>query len=932
MTNPILYDFEKTITSKYVLLVFLVFILFGALFVSSAMQRTPGGGIQVQGVNSVNTQLWDYYTGSGYNFLGYAFDMYGAPITAVNYSVTAYVGTTTYKAGGLTNSSGYAPFDLKVPASGGVGVSIIITLPSSIADEENNGQPQTFQGQLQSYSSQFNTQSFTSPVTAVVDPSNATEIEMSVTGLGANGVPPSNWGVYYKYVTIVPSQQALQQMNESQMQLLGHLNSVQAIWPIPTVSSGMPDIIIGIFTADGQQVSISWYTVQQLTQNLVPSCQRNCQNPSLWEYATASGYNFLGYAFDVHGAPVAGVNYSVTLSVGNGTYNGGALTNSSGYAVFDIEAPTSTGATMQASATFPGQQQGQGWTTQSQLQPYNNQSKQQFNTQSFTSPVTAVVDPSNATEIEMSVTGLGANGVPPSNWGVYYKYVATLPSQQILQQMNESQMQLLGHLNSVQAILPIPTIPSGMQYIIIGIFTADGQRVDMFSDSVQQLTQNLVPSCQRNCQNPSLWEYATASGYNFLGYAFDVHGAPVAGVNYSVTLSVGNGTYNGGALTNSSGYAVFDIEAPTDSGATMQASATFPGQQQGQGWTTQSQLQPYSNQISGPQTLWGTSGVAIVNPSNKTSLEMAILQLGPNGAKPANLGVYYKYVATVPSQQEVQQMTESQMQLLGHLSGILTILPMPPAAPNNTKSMITGIFTPDGELVSDSFGTPPQVTVPSQSITLVTALLPNLVFVTPIVGLLAAFGAYSAQRASGVLDSILTRPVSRRGLAVSRYLSVLISLAGASVVTVSVMAAMCLVWVGIVITPLNLLALVLGVFVEVAAFAGIVFVFSRVLRSSAKILGVAFMVYILTTFVPLLFRIPGSAMAVYNVVNPAHYVAYVQSYMSNINVVGSLSSGEALTHLNPASIGLTLPVLFAVAALWIVLPFGAFLYLSVKRD
>ena len=932
MTNPILYDFKKTITSKYVMFVILVFILFGALFVSSAMQRTPGGGIQVQGVDSVNTPLWVYYTGHGYNFLGYAFDTYGAPITGVNYSVTAYVGTAAYKAGDLTNSSGYASFDLKVPASSGVGVSVTITLPSSIADEQNNGQPQTFQGQLQSYNSQFNTQSFNMPATAVVDPSNATKIEMSITELGANGAPPSNWGVYYKYVAAPPSQQTMQQMTESQMQLLGSLNGVQAVLPMPAVPSGMSDIIVGIFTADGQQVSVSSYVVQQLTQNLVPSCQRNCQNPSLWEYPTASGYNFLGYAFDVHGAPVAGVNYSVTLSVGNGTYNGGGLTNSSGYAAFDIEAPTENGAGMQASATFPGQQQGQGWSTQGQLQPYNSQNKQQFNTQSFSTPVTAVVDPSNATKIEMSITELGANGAPPSNWGVYYKYVAAPPSQQTMQQMTESQMQLLGSLNGVQAVLPMPAVPSGMSDIIVGIFTADGQQVSTSWYTVQQLTQNLVPSCQRNCQNPSLWEYPTASGYNFLGYAFDVHGAPVAGVNYSVTLSVGNGTYNGGGLTNSSGYAAFDIEAPTENGAGMQASATFPGQQQGQGWSTQGQLQPYNSQNSGPQTLGKAGSAAIVNPSNTTSLEMVVMQLGPNGTKPASLGIYYKYVATVLSQQEVQQMTESQMQLLGHLSGILTVLPMPPTPPNNTQSMITGIFTPDGKLVSASYGAPPQVTVPSQSITLVTALLPNLVFVTPIVGLLAAFSAYSAQRVSGVLDSVLTRPVSRRGLAVSRYVSVLISLAAASVVTMLVMAAMCLVWIGIAITPLNLFALVLGVFVEAAAFAGIVFVLSRVFRSYAKILGVAFVVYILTTFIPLLFRVPGSAMAVYNVVNPARYVAYAQSYVANVNVAGALSSGEALAHFNPASIGLTLPVLFAVAALWIVLPLGAFLYLSVKRD
>jgi ABC-2 type transport system permease protein len=427
------------------------------------------------------------------------------------------------------------------------------------------------------------------------------------------------------------------------------------------------------------------------------------------------------------------------------------------------------------------------------------------------------------------------------------------------------------------------------------------------------------------------WSYPTANAYNFLGYASDGYGAPIAEVNYSLSLSVGSSIYNETGLTNSSGLVAFTVNASTSNGAGMQVSAMMSGRQ-GQSWSWSGQLNGYNNQqnsgsmLGSVQTLDGSTATYILNKSNKTELETVWAQLGSNGTAPAQSSLYYEYTSTVPSFVSLQQMNETQMQFLGSTEGIITILPVPPPPGNGAVSIITAVFASDGGLINIGYNQ--AVRVPPPSLTLSTALLPDLLIMTPVVGILAAFGAYGRERASGILDSVLTRPVSRRGLAVSRYVSVLIALAVASVIAVEVIAMLCSVIIGISIGPMFHVALILGVFVNIAAFAGIVFVLSRLFKSVAAILGVSAGLYLLTIFVPLFLSIPSSSVLTFDMLDPARYVVMVLSYLTNINILNLNSLGQ----FNPASVGLTVLSLSADAAMWIAVPFAVFLYLAVKKD
>ena len=697
MANPMVYDFRRTLTSKMMLLVFVAFILIGALVVFA----NASSGVQIQGVARVNTPLWYYYTGSGYQFLGYSYDLYGNPIAGVNYSVTAYVGSTTQTVGALTNSSGYASFSLKVPGTSGVGVAGTVTLPGSIANEQNGGQPMTFQNQL----------------------------------------------------------------------------------------------------------------------------SKECGNC------------------------------------------------------------------------------GGGYTSQSFQGTFNF----------FTDPTT------NSTSL--LVTELGSGGSVPSNWRVYYEFTSEVPSPQFTQNLSESQMKLLGSLSGVHATFPVPGIPGGAQDMVLAVFTSNGNEADAGVVTVQQLSN----SC-KGCSAFQLWGYTTAKGFGFLGYSADASLAPLPGTSYNITLSVGPKTYTAYGVTNSSGLVAIQVPAPVSDGAGGGASVSFPSQTGGEPMLVQFQLPAYSNQAqAGFQQIFSDSQGYIINHANQTQLEADIIQTGPNGTAPTGSAVYYEYSPTVLSQKSLQSLNETQMHLLAPLVSVQTIVPMPPSPPSGTKTLVTAVFGSSGGLESVTAGSPPQMSTASPSLRVATVLLPDILIVLPFVGLMAAVIAYGNERASGVLESILARPVSRRGLAASRYLSVILALGIASVVTVLVVAELAAIELHVPVGVTYELGLILGVFVESSAFAGIVFVLSRVFKSLGKIIGGVLVIYFVTDLLPLFFQ---TIPTVYLLVDPARYAYVILSYLSSFELFGPNSP----VYFSPAAAGLTSLTLAGAAVLWFAVPLGAFLFLSIKRD
>lgn len=920
MTNPVLYDFRKTIRSKTVVFMLIAMVLFaGAILV--IVNSGPGLAATSAGVRAENAELWDYYTGTGYHFLGYAFNQYGAPMAGVTFKITANAnGGATYNAQGVTNASGWASFAAQIPGSIGAGITFSATDSSGNSVLANGQQGQSQLQQYQNMSAQggsCNGSCITgvqplngNPVSVVIDPANASSADLAVSELGPGGAPPtnwgvyylftntqltqtavqaltpskmqllgrldgvltilpmfpsttmgyiaigvfdgsghqiwassqpvqnfqapnqqqtnylqrfggfftsvdsssnqsqtallfselgqngsipSNWGVYYKFTASIPSQVALQALTPSEMLLLGRLNGVTTVLPVPNATAAMKDVVLAVFTPQGKQIDVWAGSTQNAWGGYPPWA------PGFWEYTTASAYNFLGYATDQFGAPLSGANVTVSLTVGTSTYDKTVLTNSSGLASFDIVAPTSGGASLQAIIT----------SLNPNLQPWSSQN------------------------------GLPGYTVPQVSWGANF------------------------------------------------------------------------------------WGFATASSYHFIGLATDQYGKPLAGVNCNISVTVGSSAYGTQLVTNSSGYVSYVLKASTSGNAGVQVTMT-PADASMQPWSQESGIQSFQSQQGGQsslgsvQSLYGNEATPVLDPSNVTRVELLYTRLATNGTAPPETDVYYKYTSVVPSYQQLQELNESEMQFLGTASGFTSILQRPPPGVSNATTIIVGSFTASGALVNIQ---PSQYTVGTSSSTdLANLLTIDLGFFVPVAGTLVAYGAYGRERLSGVLESILTRPVSRRALAISRYVSVTLTLAVASVVVVEAIAILSGIIIGFSFGVAAQFGLILGTFIEAMAYAGIVFVLSRLLKSTSLVLGLAAGLYLLTNFIPFLMTVGGSLPSWLSYVLPGRYVAMCLQYFLNFSL-----SGAAIA-------GVTAFTIAGEAFLWLALPFAAFFYLSVKRD
>src|SRR5207245_445198 len=240
--------------------------------------------------------------------------------------------------------------------------------------------------------------------------------------------------------------------------------------------------------------------------------------------------------------------------------------------------------------------------------------------------------------------------------------------------------------------------------------------------------------------------------------------------------------------------------------------------------------------------------------------------------------IRYKVAATSPPPpyKDSTPYAKDQMDFLGNLTDYRQVFdPAIPSGLSGTTGVWFELFAPNGTAVSGTeipvFGLRQQQFRPEATNIASSFFSTILSFFMPLAAILGAYSSYGKDRLTGVLESILARPISRRGLAISRFLSTLTALAVAAILSV------------------GLLALLLT---------------------------------------PLLGRTSGSAVAVEATL--VSYYANPAQFLQLINVyVFQTSSGTALQSSN---YGVTLPAIVLDGFLWAIVPFLAFMYLAVKRD
>lgn len=452
----------------------------------------------------------------------------------------------------------------------------------------------------------------------------------------------------------------------------------------------------------------------------------------------------------------------------------------------------------------------------------------------------------------------------------------------------------------------------------------------------------------------------SAGTYHFEFHAFNQYGDPLSGVNYSVLVSNSTDAPNPIPLLSASGltpangtlelslnlsdgtYEFVVLAGPQNNGfapnsfwyrgpsqATLVLGPLPPG-------TVVPILAPITAAVDRQSGISGQSELQIFYPS-------------VDGECSLGCPVYYAF-ANVTLGSEFAPLPASSMTPIGRLTSSLQAFPLTlrPNASTPFLNLQVEIFSPSGSLLATdtncSAGSFSQYLLPaSVSSDAFEYFSPELVLVVPLVAIVGAFSTYAGDRLSGVLESSLAQPITRRALASSRFWAATFALwvmIGAGILVSYTLIHLI---VGYFVLPSYLLSLGLTAATVGAFFVGWVFLLSHLVRSVPVILSASFGLFLFfglawSALMTLLegdfLRSQGSAAwAAFQIhlafLNPLQYVALWQAVITNTTPAGF---GAGQLGGGPGSYGVTPETLGLASVAWVAIPLLLLLWKVRRAD
>lgn len=426
-------------------------------------------------------------------------------------------------------------------------------------------------------------------------------------------------------------------------------------------------------------------------------------------------------------------------------------------------------------------------------------------------------------------------------------------------------------------------------------------------------------------------------------FTSDGHGKPLSGVVQTATFTGHGVTYPSvNTTTSQDGRCQLVVPLP-DGNYTVDYSSSYPNSGISAtgsiGWLAPGEVVPLAG-LGSPVYPVGP------NPSSGPD-KLLVFAVGANDSLPSGFGVYFAVLANGSG---TTYLPPSQMTAVGILSTYEQILSLqlPTTALHNDSILVEVFDTASALFASTSFpvsslsrvGQPPPA-LPSgfQAFSFAEG---QMGLVVPLVAVFVAFRVYGQDRSNGVLEFLLSSPLSRTDVALSRYATGTATLALGIVVAVAVMdVAASRTGFAVFSGPLFTL-LVASMLVPGFVMIGIMLVCSRLTTSPAVLLaaGVVLWVVVSVLWQPLVLDPALSTSLSGSITSsmfPQLQAGYVHLEFANPVDFPSLVEALALpvfqqAGLTPASAGIT-PFTLAVAGVsWVAAPFLIFWQLARRYD
>jgi ABC-2 type transport system permease protein len=437
---------------------------------------------------------------------------------------------------------------------------------------------------------------------------------------------------------------------------------------------------------------------------------------------------------------------------------------------------------------------------------------------------------------------------------------------------------------------------------------------------------------------PAILYYYSNGGYHFLDYLFNNFGDPIGGVTITFTISAGANNYTQSGTTDSSGLASVGITAPSGSYFATVKNTYSSG--------VATSFSSYVDTAPSGNIRYLSSGPfsTVIDKHNSSIQRIQVFYAAPGGGLPSGYRLYYKLVPSsfpFPTKPIPFNQT-TQMTFLGNMSSYHQIFdPSIPAATDPQGTAWFEIFASNGTAV-ESASYPVSLLRQQQApinVSNAAAFFFSTIlgFFIPLMTIIGSYSSYGKDRLTGVLESVLSRPITRRGLAMSRFLSTLAAFSIAIVASVGVVDLVLNSVAGSFLPQDYVLAIIAGLVVEVAAFTGLIFLLSHLVKSTGSLLGISIGLFVVLDFfwgliIFLLTLLLGGAQGSF-VALQATYLSYYANPAQFLNLVNAyVFQTSVVAFVSPSSYGVTLPAIVLDGVLWAVAPFIIFLYLAVKRD
>jgi ABC-2 type transport system permease protein len=444
---------------------------------------------------------------------------------------------------------------------------------------------------------------------------------------------------------------------------------------------------------------------------------------------------------------------------------------------------------------------------------------------------------------------------------------------------------------------------------------------------ISQTTVSFQPGVNYNFSS-----YATANGFNVLLIAYNSFGQPLSGIAFNLTGV--NFKFGKTVTTNSSGLVEFFVPANSTQG-TLELNANIAG-------SSLSQTLPNQIIILNPGKPGIPNNLAsiqlVTDASNSSRKDVFVFAVGPNFSKP-DYSLYYTIIPASSIGGFPGPVNESNMKYLADIKDIASVVNF--NVPSNVSAnevLLAAVFQRNGTLIT-SLATnvlSPNINISASQIA--SSFLSGILAVfVPLMAILGAYSIYGRDRVSGVLESVLVRPVTRRSLLLSRFIAGLIASAAAVMITILVVDLIFALKLNQYLSATFIFSSWASLVVEVAAFIGLLFAISQLTKSTGALIGAGIGLFLVLDFLwSLIIFLAlsaagtsfGSDYALHietllDFFNPSQYLALVQIYQTHtiLNVP-----------VNISSYGVTLATLLIDGLAWVLLPLLLALWLVVRKD